>query len=535
MGQALMCRSYNPAQTLLMTQDEALQILKTGASVFLTGEPGSGKSYVAARYVSHLRSGNVPVSMTASTGIAAAQLGGTTVHAWSGIGTRSQITNAEMDAISKNRRVMDRIKKARALIIDEVSMLSGQTLSAVGQVCRHIRKSSAPFGGLQVVLVGDFFQLPPVMRRDERTGPEIESQDEEDNSPFAYASRVWKELDPAVCYLTEQHRQADAEFSSLLIAIRSNQCGNADLGLLASRRIQQDSLPRSVTRLFTHNMDVDRINQAELTKLPGETKSFHMTSTGDRALAEGLKRGCLSPERLDLKKGAAVMFTKNDPDGRFVNGTLGAVSDFDREDGYPVVVTKAGYTVFTKPAEWKVNEDESVRAGIEQVPLRLAWAITVHKSQGMSLDAAVMDLSHAFEYGQGYVALSRVRSLSGLHLLGWNERALRVHPLALAKDAEFRRASEREQERLVSTRGRAASLQTAAMRDLSHEKQVQPGEPAEANAGTASAYKRWTAEEDAGISARYRRGESVKAIAAAAGRQEGGVRSRLVKLGLILK
>jgi ATP-dependent DNA helicase PIF1 len=300
MGQALMCRSYNLAQTLLMTQDEALQILKTGASVFLTGEPGSGKSYVAARYVSYLRSGNVPVSMTASTGIAAAQLGGTTVHAWSGIGTRSQITNAEMDAISKNRRVTDRIKKARALIIDEVSMLSGQTLSAVEQVCRHIRKSSAPFGGLQAVLVGDFFQLPPVMRRDERAGPEIESQDEEDNSPFAYASRVWKDLDPAVCYLTEQHRQTDAEFSSLLIAIRSNKCGKADLGRLASRRIREDSLPRSVTRLFTHNMDVDRINQAELTKLPGEMKSFHMTSTGDRVLAEGLKRGCLSPERLDL-------------------------------------------------------------------------------------------------------------------------------------------------------------------------------------------------------------------------------------------
>ncbi|MBI4724338.1 MAG: AAA family ATPase [Rhodomicrobium sp.] len=523
-----------------MKQDEALQILKTGASVFLTGEPGSGKSYVAAHYVSYLRRESVPVSMTASTGIAAAQLGGTTVHAWSGIGTRSHVNRADLENIAKNRRVTDRIKKARVLVIDEVSMLSGQTLSAVAQVCQYVRKSSAPFGGLQVVLVGDFFQLPPVVRRDDRFSPEVESQDEEDNSPFAYASPAWRGLDPSICYLTEQHRQTDAEFSSLLAAIRSNRCGRAGLDLLAGRRIQHDSLPRSVTRLFTHNMDVDRINQAELLKLPGDTKSFLMSSTGDKLLAEGLKRGCLSPERLDLKKGAVVMFTKNDPDGRFVNGTLGAVSDFSREDGNPIVTTKSGSTVFTKPAEWKVNEDESVKAGIEQIPLRLAWAITVHKSQGMSLDAAVMDLSNAFEYGQGYVALSRVRSLSGLHLLGWNERALRVHPEALAKDGDFRRASEAECGLLAGARDETESVQEAFLRELKGSQDPAGNasgleKPAAANGRIANAYKKWTSEEEADVAARYKRGESVKAIAAALGRQDGGVRSRLVKLGLILK
>ncbi len=518
-----------------MTQDEALQILKTGANVFLTGEPGSGKSYAAARYVGYLRRESVPVSMTASTGIAAAQLGGTTVHAWSGIGTRSHVTRADLDFISKNRRVTDRIKKARVLVVDEVSMLSGQTLSAIDQVCQFVRKAREPFGGLQVVLVGDFFQLPPVMRRDDRAGPELDSQDEEDNSPFAYASRAWRDLDPTICYLTEQHRQTDAEFSSLLAAIRANQCGKANLSLLASRRIQHDSLPRSVTRLFTHNMDVDRINQAELVKLPGEANSFFMTSTGDKVLAEGLKRGCLSPERLDLKRGAVVMFTKNDPDGRFVNGTLGAVSDFDCEDGNPVVLTKSGLTVFVKPAEWKVNEDETVKAGIAQIPLRLAWAITVHKSQGMSLDAAVMDLSNAFEYGQGYVALSRVRSLSGLHLLGWNERALRVHPLALEKDADFRRASEAERERLASAGCEAEALQPAVVRELKGSEPA-PADPSEtANGRLGNSYKKWTAEEEADVSARFKRGESVKTIAAALGRQDGGVRSRLVKLGLIMK
>jgi hypothetical protein len=262
-----------------------------------------------------------------------------------------------------------------------------------------------------------------------------------------------------------------------------------------------------------------------------------MTSTGDKLLTDGLKRGCLSPEQLDLKIGAIVMFTKNDPEGRFVNGTLGVVTEFAREDGFPVVVTRGGSTVFARPAEWKVAEDEAFKAGIEQVPLRLAWAITVHKSQGMSLDAAVMDLSNAFEYGQGYVALSRVRSLSGLHLLGWNERALRVHPEALTKDGDFRRSSEAEQARLAEFgKAKTEGLHQAHLRDMKGFPPVQ-ATPARAmtNGRTANAYKKWSADEDADISARHERGESVKAIAAALGRQEGGIRARLVKLGLILK
>ena len=520
-----------------MKQDQALQILKTGASVFLTGEPGSGKSYVASRFVSYLRREGVPVAVTASTGVAAAQLGGTTVHAWSGIGARSQVSRVDMDAIAKSRRVADRIKKTRVLIIDEVSMMSGRTLSAVSQVCQYIRKSNDPFGGLQAVFVGDFFQLPPVIRRDEHAGAEMDSQDEDDLSPFAYASRAWRDLDPSICYLTEQHRQNDAEFSSLLAAVRGNRFGPEHRDVLASRKLKVDSLPRSVTRLFTHNIDVDRINQAELVKLPGEAKSFIMTSTGDKLLAEGLKRGCLSPERLELKIGAIVMFTKNDPEGRFVNGTLGVVTEFDAEDGNPVVLTKGGASILAQRAEWKVAEDEHVKAGIEQVPLRLAWAITVHKSQGMSLDAAVMDLSNAFEYGQGYVALSRVRTLGGLHLLGWNERALRVHPEALAKDADFRRASEAEAERIARFgRDRTEDLHQAHMRDLKGTAPAQSHEAAPA-AGlrTAKAYKKWSAEDDADIAVRHKRGETVKAMAAALGRQEGGVRARLVKLGLILK
>src|SRR5262249_14393076 len=147
----------------------------------------------------------------------------------------------------KKRRIADRIKKARTLLIDEVSMLSGEVLAAVAEVCEHVRRSKDPFGGLQVVLVGDFFQLPPVLRRQEVPGPEAESQDEEDRSPFAYASRAWRNLNPSVCYLTEQHRQSDSEFSSLLDAIRSERCGNLHLEILGTRGARPETAPRGLT------------------------------------------------------------------------------------------------------------------------------------------------------------------------------------------------------------------------------------------------------------------------------------------------
>jgi ATP-dependent DNA helicase PIF1 len=284
-------------------------------------------------------------------------------------------------------------------------------------------------GGLQVVLVGDFFQLPPIIRNLERG-----------ESPFAFASPAWRGLDPTVCYLTEQHRQSEQKFCELLASIRAGRC--RDHSLLSARRVKSyNSVSNTVTQLYTHRADVDCINQKKLRELPGEIKRFHMREDGEEAFIKQLKKGCLSPEVLELKEGALVMFTKNDPDQHFVNGTLGVVTGFDRYG--PIIETKEG-AVIAAPASWTVkNEAGDELAKITQVPLRLAWAITVHKSQGMTLDAAIMDLSRSFEYGQGYVALSRVRSAGGLHLVDWNGRALRVHPEALAKDAEFRRASDR--------------------------------------------------------------------------------------------
>lgn len=411
-----------------MTQGEALTILKTGANVFLTGEPGSGKTHTVNSFISWLRDSGIEPSVTAATGIAATHVGGQTLHSWSGIGIADSLSPAEIDRIASREHVSRRINKAKVLIIDEISMLSSGTFAMADAVCREVRRSELPFGGLQVILVGDFFQLPPVAKLGRATA-------------FAYDSDSWRELNPIVCYLSEQHRQEDDAFLSVLSAIRSGEVEELHYEYLTERRLAPADAPADAPKLFSHNADVDRINASELGKLSGKSHLFHMTSTGKDNLVEGLKRGCLSPEILELKEGAAVMFTKNSPQGKFVNGTLGVIDSFGA-DGVPIVETKDGERVAAEPMEWQLEQEGKVRASITQVPLRLAYAMTVHKSQGMSMDAAIMDLSQAFEYGQGYVALSRVRTLAGVYLLGINARALQVHPEILEKDREFRSSSD---------------------------------------------------------------------------------------------
>ncbi len=429
-----------------MTQDEALTILKTGANVFLTGEPGSGKTHTINRYVAYLRQCGVEPAITASTGIAATHIDGYTIHSWSGIGVTSNITEYELDAIAQKEKVVRRVRLASVLIVDEISMLSKDTLASVELVCRTLRGGGRPFGGLQVVLVGDFFQLPPVVKqvpaRQDGGQRNLEIEYEEGpDSIFAFRAPAWKRANFLVCYLTEQHRQEDKVFLAALGAVRSGRADGEVKALLLGRNVMPSS--GSVhTKLFPHNANVDRINEQELALLAGNAKTFEMRGRGAGPLVEALKRNCLSPELLALKVGAKVMFTKNDLDGEYYNGTTGEVVGFATPGGLPQVKLRNGRTLMVDTVEWKIQDGNRALASIEQIPLRLAWAITVHKSQGMSLDSAVVDLSQAFEYGQGYVALSRVRTLAGLYLLGFNERALQVHPEVAAQDEVFRDASE---------------------------------------------------------------------------------------------
>jgi len=415
-----------------MTQSEALAILKTGSNVFVTGEPGSGKTHTINDYVAYLRVRGIEPAITASTGIAATHIGGMTIHSWSGIGIKTTLGTSDLHAIASSRHIAKRVRRANVLIIDEVSMLPPETLSMIDAICREIKESSEPFGAIQVALVGDFFQLPPIVRPPVGDDSQILFM-EESSARFAYDSPAWGRANLIVCYLTEQHRQDDSEFLALLSAIRRNAFGADHLRRLTSRTVHPHAAPKAAPKLFSHNVDVDRVNEGVLAHLPGEPRVFIMSSQGQEALASALKKGCLSPETLRLKVGAAVMFTKNNPKEGFVNGTLGVVEAFDHHHTHPIVRTRSGRRVEVEPMDWAVEENGTIRARITQLPLRLAWAVTVHKSQGMSLDEAVMDFRDVFEFGQGYVALSRVRRLSGLHLLGWNERAFQVHPEVLAE------------------------------------------------------------------------------------------------------
>ena len=414
-----------------MLQATALTIMKTGANVFLTGEPGSGKTHTVNAYIRYLREHGVHPAITASTGIAATHVGGMTIHSWSGIGIRRTLTEYDLDAMSSNEGLVKRIASAKVLIIDEISMLDATVLAMVEEATRTIRRKEEPFGGLQVIFVGDFFQLPPIAHR----ASGVRAQ-------FSFESNAWRLANPITCYLSEQHRQEDTAFLSTLGAIRRGELEDSVYEYIGERNVLPGEHPLDIPQLYTHNIDVDKKNSEELAKLESKEEVFLMSTKGSSTRVEQLIKGCLSPQELILKEGASVMFTKNNFDNGYVNGTLGTIIGFDEDSGFPIVEVAGGEHITALPSEWAIDDSGKVLATISQVPLRLAWAITVHKSQGMSLDAATMDLSRAFEYGQGYVALSRVRAFSGLHILGINQRAFEVHPLVLERDQSFREHSD---------------------------------------------------------------------------------------------
>ncbi len=532
-----------------MTQDDAIKILKTGANVFLTGEPGAGKTHTVNTYVKYLRYQGIEPAITASTGIAATHIGGMTIHSWSGIGIRNKLDPYELDKIASNEYVVKRISKTKVLIIDEISMLGPETLSMIDAVCREVKHSSEPFGGLQVVLVGDFFQLPPIVKNNfQNKNTDEFNQDsffeKEEIGVFAYQSQAWQRMSPIVCYLTEQHRQDDDIFLDILSAIRSDSVNIDHINKINERQVQKGGVYENVTRLFSHNADVDKLNHQALSKINSDESVHKMHSSGKEALVSVLVKGCLSPETLALKRGAVVMFTKNNIKEGFVNGTLGEVIDFDSNTRYPIVRTNSGKVIKVEPMDWIVEENGKIKAQVTQIPLRLAWAITVHKSQGMSLDSAVMDLSQVFEYGQGYVALSRVRRLSGLHILGINEQALKVHPQILEQDRIFHAESENaeivfgkiEPEDILKMQKNFVLACGGVWREKNLGDKPKDSEKTpfqKMREKHPKAYARWSTEEEQELVKLFNEGKTQKEIAQIMERKLGGIRARLVKLGLI--
>jgi hypothetical protein len=356
-------------------------------------------------------------------------------------------------------------------------------------------------------------------------------------------------MKPAICYLTEQHRQEDDTFLEILNAMRGNVVEDTHKALVKGRMNANisNALP---TKLYTHNVDVDSINFAELAKIEGDKKEFVMKGSGSEFIVEALKKACLAPETLALKIGAEVMFIKNNYEMGYWNGTRGKIVNFD-SIGEPVVeIYSTGNRITVSAMDWEVEENGKVKARITQYPLRLAWAITIHKSQGMSMDSAEIDLSKTFAYGMGYVALSRVRTLAGIRLVGYSDNALQMDPAVLALDNKLQTDSEEnkkifgklkteEQEKLehnfiLRTGGKILSekkpkvitkKQTASPEWLEKMAKIREKYP---NAG-----RPWKDEEDYVLVSKFKEGISIDEIAGMLGRKPGSINLRLISHGLV--
>lgn len=454
-----------------MKQSTALNILKTGQNVFLTGQAGAGKTYVLNQYLHYLRAREIAVAVTASTGIAATHINGLTIHSWSGIGILDELTMKDVTRIKKRPVIYERIKNTKVLIIDEISMLHRKQLDMVNHITQIIRENLQPFGGLQLIVAGDFFQLPPIGRTEETN-----------REKFAFMAESWLSANFQICYLSEQHRQqlslendnTQLSLIDILNQIRSQQFNQYTMPTLLATA--QHNLAESRTRLYTHNFNVNKINEEELAKLTTQSMTYHSFSEGDEKLIDTLKKSMRNTPELTLKIGAKVMFIKNNSELNVSNGTMGVVVDFaeinhegqenhllesnqqisnnddnkekvldnqSKKTKFPVIRLNDGREVIAEYDVWQIDDEEGdTLAAYYQIPLTLAWAITIHKSQGMTLDSAEVDLSKTFENGQGYVALSRLKQLSGLRLLGINQLSLQLDPLARGADKRFLVLSE---------------------------------------------------------------------------------------------
>lgn len=499
-----------------MNQALALEILLSGESALLTGPAGAGKTYVLNQFIRLVKAGGRHVSVTATTGLAATHLGGTTIHAWAGIGVMDDIPNGFADHISKGRR--DIIEKTDVLVIDEISMLHDFRLDMVDMACRLVRKEmDKPFGGIQIIMSGDFFQLPPINRDGSRAGG------------FVVHSNAWRELDPTILYLQEQYRQDDEDLLEILNALRAGDVRRRHAELLIERGDVE--LPEGdLTELHTTNVDVDRINQKKLEQLEGDEYTYSQSTTGSANYVESLQRSVLAPAELRLREGALVMAVKNSADRKYVNGSLGTVIDFDALTNYPIVQFRSGKTITMMPETWEQRDGDKKRASITQIPLRLAWAITVHKSQGMTLDAARIDLSKAFVEGMGYVALSRVKNLQNLYLAGLNRMALRVSEDAISINDKLYAKSAQDAEKF------AYLIKDAEKRAKSPEpvkKSNPPGSWAEKlekmREVHPNAYRPWSPQDDEMLKLDFQNGETLADLSKKFGRHENSILKRLQK------
>ena len=509
-----------------MKQALALEIMLSGENVFLTGAAGSGKTFTLNQFIKLAKNSGKKVSVTATTGLAATHLGGNTIHAWSGIGIYDYLSKNFFEKIPKTR--VEIIKNTDILVIDEISMLHDFRLDMVEEICRTIRQNDKPFGGIQVILCGDFFQLPPINRNGSRTGG------------FAIHSEAWRMSNFTVCYLEENYRQKDSELTEILNALRADDLRRKHAESLLNRidaeqEFENEDFSKNLTELHTTNIEVDAINEQKLAELDEKEFHFTQTTTGARNYVETLQKSVLAPELLRLKKGALVMAVKNAQNRYYVNGSIGEVIDFEKFTDYPIIQFQNGRVVTMVPDAWELRDGDKKRASIMQIPLRLAYAITVHKSQGMTLDAARIDLRKAFSEGMGYVALSRVRSLDKLYLIGINRTALIVSSEAQKIDTYLKKESLKAEKRFIHLVEVSKKREAGEIVEEKTKKTTWAEKLEKMRQQYPNAYRPWKLTDDAKLQeAIFENGKIdnklISKLSKELGRHKGSIEARIKKL-----
>lgn len=418
-----------------MTQERAIELALMGHNIFLTGQAGTGKTYTLNKIIKALQKQGKNVSRTASTGIAATYLNGTTIHSFAGIGIKNKLSIDDLYKIKNNPFSFNRIKNTDVLIIDEISMLSHNTFDLVNEVLQFIKDRNKFFGGTQIIISGDFFQLSPVVK-------------DFSQKNYCFYSKVWGKMDLKVCYLDKIYRQSDPLFIDLLNSIRDNKIEDKHYNLLENLKKNTNNIEKSV-RLYPHNINVSIENNKEMRKTPGTNKIIQPFSAGVNFAIDRIKKNMPVQNPLIIRENAKIMLSVNkykDGEVLYVNGTLATIKEI-KEDEIEVVLTKNNQKLCIERYKWEEKEVtgagvEKVVASVEQFPIKLAWALTIHKSQGCSIDYVSLNLSDVFDYNMGYVALSRCTSLEGIYLSGYKKKSLEIDPTIYLFDQEFKKLSK---------------------------------------------------------------------------------------------
>ncbi len=404
---------------LTAEQFQALELMQSGENIFLTGGAGSGKSYVTRCFMEDMNSKDFPI--LASTGTAAVLVGGRTFHGFFGLGIMEGGPEKTFEKASLDARLMKRLRQVEGVIIDEVSMISSQALETAESLARHARNNTLPWGGLRVICVGDFSQLPPVSS--------------EKIKPWAFLSSAWKNSGFIPFQLHHNQRVQENLFLDVLADVRQGKVTDQVRQFLNSK-LQKHDPTDTAPRLFPRRAQAESFNQMRLQQLTGEMFESASIYLGLEKQIETLKKMSPVPDLLQLKEGASVMFLQNDPQRRWVNGTRGTVVQCEPDKiiveklhGRDVTVEKSSFSM--------LDADGQVIASVINFPLVLSYATTIHKSQGATLDDLWVDLRSLWEPGQAYVALSRLRTSQGLKLTSWTESSIKVDPVVTQFYEEF--------------------------------------------------------------------------------------------------